>query len=280
MKKLNIYKSTLSEVYGLTPSMIQELGEPDRYCDNPNYKCGPPASLYLVERVEAWIEQNRERVEKARLTRTKRSEAMRALHARKRAERWEKAKEWVASVAITVETPFPETFLDHARRFNKFTAAKGLRSYVRHQLTNYETLLRQVNDEEFSGDLYPLLRERVDAAVANALDSWEATLDRDDPDIIECLRKAAVLEDPVSATWEEYLARYDFHGPVAEAMAKGLQDPRQAHPGWFRVAKVAMEKAVAAGRVTDLSGLNYECIREAIMVERANSGFHQELVLG
>ncbi|MEI7776626.1 MAG: hypothetical protein WCK17_17845 [Verrucomicrobiota bacterium] len=59
-----VYKSTLRKKYGLTPSMIEELGEPDKRVPNQNYRSGPRASLYKVERVEAWIEKNLERIKK------------------------------------------------------------------------------------------------------------------------------------------------------------------------------------------------------------------------
>jgi hypothetical protein len=52
------YKTTLRDVYGFTPSMIAELGPPDKTSDYPH-----PCSLYLVERIVAWIEKNLDRVD-------------------------------------------------------------------------------------------------------------------------------------------------------------------------------------------------------------------------
>src|SRR4051812_37686671 len=104
MKKLYVYRSTVSEVYGLTPSMIDELGTPDRECDNPYYKSGPPANLYLIARVEQWVEENRERVERVKARRLKRSEMMNAEQEKDLAERREQAKEWVQTVPIHIET--------------------------------------------------------------------------------------------------------------------------------------------------------------------------------
>src|SRR5690349_1630057 len=90
-EKQFVYKSTLSKGYGLTPAMIEELGEPDKLCDNPHWSSGPPASLYRVKRVEAWIEGNEERVERARASRVRRSAAGTAVQEMKRGERHRQA---------------------------------------------------------------------------------------------------------------------------------------------------------------------------------------------
>ena len=60
-----ITKSTVKGDYGLTDSMIKELGEPDKIKPNPHYRsAGAPMQLYLRERVEKWVAENRDRIEK------------------------------------------------------------------------------------------------------------------------------------------------------------------------------------------------------------------------
>lgn len=173
-----VYKSTLSRVYGLTPGLIEELGAPDESCDNPHYQSGPSASLYRIERVEAWIDANKERVERARATRAKQSASAKRVHDEKRAARFQKAQEWITSLAIRVERPLSSTLLDDARRCYEFhghedcLSERGLHAYVRHRLTNYEDLLRELYQQEFSPQLYPLLQARVDAVVRAALAEW------------------------------------------------------------------------------------------------------------
>ena len=81
-----VYKSTLRDVYGLTPSMIDELDPPDKIVDNPHYTNAPIASLYLIVQVESWIDANQEQVEKARASRAKRSEAAKKFHDKLRPE--------------------------------------------------------------------------------------------------------------------------------------------------------------------------------------------------
>lgn len=178
-EKLYVYMTTLRKVYGLTPRMIEALETPDELCDNPHYRSGPPANLYLIERVEAWIDEHKEEVEKARASRVKRSAAAKAVHNKKLAERLKAAEKWVACLEITVRSPFSKTLLEDAHRCFALRGEenclneKGLHAYCRHRLTNYESLLRQMYQNEFSGYLYPLLRKRVDDVVMAALLEWK-----------------------------------------------------------------------------------------------------------
>ncbi|AWM39842.1 hypothetical protein GobsT_17870 [Gemmata obscuriglobus] len=74
-----VYKSTLSKTYGLTPATINELGEPDKFCDNPHWPDGPPSGLYSIQRVEFWVGANQERVDRARESRVRRSAAAKTM---------------------------------------------------------------------------------------------------------------------------------------------------------------------------------------------------------
>lgn len=185
MEKKFVYKATLSKVYCLTPSMIQELGEPDKYCVNLNYRSGPSASLYLIERVEAWIEAIKERVDRARASRAKRSSAMKAVHDLKRAERWLKAQEWLMAFPININRPLPSTLLADARKHYTIPdhvdplQTKALFAHVRHRQSNYEEILQELYQQEFSNDLYPLLRLRIDPLVQEAVADWHASIKKE-----------------------------------------------------------------------------------------------------
>ena len=120
------------------------MGEPEKFSDNPHWSSGPPASLYSVKRVEAWVEANKERVEAARDSGVRRSAAGTAVQERKRIERHRKAQEWADTVRIEVAS-FPATLTEDARRRHSNLTEKGFRAHVRHRLTNYESLLRQAD---------------------------------------------------------------------------------------------------------------------------------------
>ena len=179
-----VYKSTVRHTYGLTPSMIDELGEPDRYVDNPHYKTGPPASLYRIDRVETWIEENQERVDKARASRARRSAAQLKLWDERRKRERQEAMDWVHSVPVTTTKELPNDLLDATmKRFGltelNFAKSKALRATVRHERTNYNDLLHQMKqfDWRLQPELYQRLRKRVDAVVEDRLADWKAKHD-------------------------------------------------------------------------------------------------------
>lgn len=64
-------------------------------------------------------------------------------------------------------------------------------------------------------------------------------------------------EQPIPATWLEYLEKYDFNSPEAVALSNVLQDPQRAHPVWFKKAEIAV-------RGLKLEELTYEAITRAI----------------
>lgn len=183
-----VYKSTLSRVYGMTPSMIRELGQPDKTCENPHWKSGPyEASLYLLERVEAWVEENQGRLETARQSRANRSAAMKAVHQKKQTERLRQEQEesrtiqaWVQTLTVVVESPLPDSLRENALKWKNrwgtstLDAEKAIRNHVRHRYTNYDKLLQVLSKSEFySFEAYPFLRQRMDAVVEVALAEWE-----------------------------------------------------------------------------------------------------------
>ncbi len=181
-----VYKSTLRKFYGLTPTMIEELGGPDKYRTNPHWRGAPDASLYSVARIEEWVGANRERVERARANRAKRSAAAQAAQERKREERRREteerrrdALEWANGLVVEVERRLPGTLVEDARRTHPKLTEKALRAHVRHNLTNYDSLRRQLHGSEFRGELERLIRERTDALVQAAIDEWRRRPGRD-----------------------------------------------------------------------------------------------------
>lgn len=186
-EKHYVYKTTLRKVYGMTPKMIEELGEADKYVTNPNWKTGPyEASLYLIERVEAWVEENQDRLVKAKASRAIRSAAMKAVHKEKQEqrrreeqERLRKGRAWADKVEVVVKRPLPKTLLVDARRYKDFGRTvvapddRKLRNHVRHKYTNYHLLLHEIGPWEVRGEVYEHLRKRLDAIVEEVVVEWE-----------------------------------------------------------------------------------------------------------
>lgn len=95
-----------------------------------------------------------------------------------REKRRRAAEERLLSTEIIVNRPFPGTLVVDAqkkftfRKSGELLKQKGLHAYVRHQFTNYLDLLQQLRAGDFSYELYRVLRQRVDFAVAQSLVEW------------------------------------------------------------------------------------------------------------
>ncbi|MCZ7547400.1 MAG: hypothetical protein M5R40_29525 [Anaerolineae bacterium] len=173
-----VYKTTLRKVYGLTDAMIADLSAPDALVPNPHYRDGPPAMLYRIARVEAWIEAHAAEVEAARDQRRRRAAGQR----RATAVKYDRTLRWAQTAPIYIEgisSDLPE----RAARYYALAAwaqgrddgwgealtEGGLIAYARHTCTNYEDLLRELSGRVGAADAYPILKTRVNEAVCAAL---------------------------------------------------------------------------------------------------------------
>jgi hypothetical protein len=191
--KTHLYESTVRKEYGLTPAMIEELGEPDRFATNPHYKSGPSARLYLISRVEAWVEANRQRVEEAKEKRAKRSAALepsRQAKLAKRAEelRAEKAQRKQEHARIRRETqvwtdeqilqiaPLPDDLTKNVCQFFRWDRGEPTptqyRSYVRQVLSNFNALRDSAKKQPHFDVLADVLRRRFDCEIDRVLNEW------------------------------------------------------------------------------------------------------------
>ena len=67
-----ITKFTMKHDYNMTDALIKKLGEPDKITRNPIYSSAAPMQLYLRERVEKWVAENPELIQKVVERRKKR----------------------------------------------------------------------------------------------------------------------------------------------------------------------------------------------------------------
>ena len=67
-----ITRITMIHDYNMTDALINKLGEPDKITKNPHYSSAAPMKLYLRERVEKWVEENPELIQKVIERRKKR----------------------------------------------------------------------------------------------------------------------------------------------------------------------------------------------------------------
>jgi hypothetical protein len=173
-----MYKTTIKEVYGLTDSWIKRLGDPDKQVSNPHYGSGPPASLYLISRVEYLIDENREEYEKLQERRIKRRKIAQAVADRLRKE----TVEWAEGIEVHKVGNLPRSRQELEKRtINQYLefrwAMRGdyiadetlftmshnaLIAYLRHNHTNYDFLLNKISGRVGIGNAYMIIRNRCD----------------------------------------------------------------------------------------------------------------------
>ena len=175
--------------YGLTPSMIADLGPPDFRDENLHNSFGPLANLYSVERVERWVGENTERVEEAKSKRPARSAAGKLAHQRRlkneelrKQEKLAPAIEWIDTANVVIE-PLPDDLIEQVKREYKFKKnwptleQRGLLRWIRMKRTNFLSLLKELRRSPLcegwmQRPLEEHLQARIDQLVGDALSEW------------------------------------------------------------------------------------------------------------
>ena len=171
------------EEYYLTDKMFRSIGEPDELAKNPHYRTAAPMKLYFRERVEEWVDNNIELVEKSKIRRLKLSKIQKARHEKLRQQMIKIAEEWQPKFTEEI----PVDICEQATNFYKWRyedfrelTLRGLVSYIRHTHTNYEQFLVEVSIRRKTdkgktgiGLLYPILRVKVDDIIIEKFNSDE-----------------------------------------------------------------------------------------------------------
>lgn len=167
-------------IYYLTKSMFEDLDPPDLTLKNPHYRNGPPMKLYLIERIESWIEANSDRVAKAKAHREKvskkLSEAQKERYRKLRAELEKELEQWTPeliypltpSVILEAHDYYRERYRDYKGKLTY----NGLVAFIRHNYTNYHYGLMDLDrlkDPYLTEDLYMAIRRKVDRFVRGIL---------------------------------------------------------------------------------------------------------------
>lgn len=98
-KTAYIPQSTVKEEFNLTDSLLKLLGEPDKTKPNPHYLSAPPMRLYERSRIERWVAEHADLIEKAReRSASARRAAAPRVRAREQAEAAAAAAEYEALV--------------------------------------------------------------------------------------------------------------------------------------------------------------------------------------
>jgi len=174
-----IYKTTIKTTYGLTDAWIKRLGSPDKEVPNPYYR-SRRSYLYLRQRVEDFIDDHREEYDKLIAGRAERSRRANEVMSRRIRE----LVDWAETVQIEIGH-LPERLgqlkkatvsrhelfeMMRGRDWSEFILSlRAIVAYVRHNMSNYETLLGQCKSQPGTHLAYCIIRNRIDQLIEQRL---------------------------------------------------------------------------------------------------------------
>ncbi len=164
--------------YFLTDKLFRSIGDPDLIKPNPNYRSAPTMKLYLKERLENWIADNSDLVEKIMLRRHKLSKIQKEAHQRKRERLLTKIKAWEPQVYLEEISSLilSEAYVYYTNRYADFNGDltdNAVCSYIRHWYTDYEGFLSRIDN--YKGQtgvklIYPIIKKRVNDLISEKFD--------------------------------------------------------------------------------------------------------------
>ena len=163
-----VYRSTLNIRYMMNDTWIARLGPRDKEVPNPHHRSGPPASLYRVARVEAFLETYADEFADHLARRAKRAATMNAVAEMKRRE----LLDWAESVEIQ-HFSWPDDLSRACGRHLQALFMAGMAhgvpdvtprtilNMLRHACTDYESLLAQADGKVGAGEAYGIIKRRI-----------------------------------------------------------------------------------------------------------------------
>ena len=163
-----VYRSTLKSRYMMNDTWIARLGPRDKEVPNPHHRSGPPASLYRVARVEAFLETHTEEFADHLARRAKRAATMNAVAEMKRRE----LLDWAESVEIQ-HFSWPDDLSRACGRHLQALFMAGMAhgvpdvtprtilNMLRHAYTDYESLLAQTDGKVGVDEAYGIIKRRI-----------------------------------------------------------------------------------------------------------------------
>lgn len=161
-----ITKSTLKKDYGLTDSMIAKIGDPDATKPNPHYRQGAPMKLYERARVEQWIAQHQDMLQRSA---PRKAAAQKAVET-KRQNAQEMINEALSDLQLR---PIPPDIDSRTQAYlfarypdyDGYVTPKAIAAHIRHNYTNYENLLLKIKGKVGAGNLYAQIKEALNQRI-------------------------------------------------------------------------------------------------------------------
>jgi hypothetical protein len=144
-----IYKHNLRVLFGLTPAMVLALGKPDV---DSVADAMPGDGLYSIERVEEWVDANAEWIIQQTLATAILPEPLRV----------PQTLDWAHTVTIEMREMTWGTWLAAQKLPWDHSSDQRKIAFIRHNLTNYPSLLKELVRKSGCREGYYVLRFRVD----------------------------------------------------------------------------------------------------------------------
>jgi hypothetical protein len=148
---------SMRNLFGLNDRMVLALGEPDiQPCNDMSIGDG----LYSIERIETWLDAHGG---------VSAPQSALTDHFDKPSE-WSVTMEWAHMVPIqSIPVTWDVWSKAQQSSWSQLTD-QGKTAFIRHHMTNYPTLVKQLADKPAPHEAYRVLRSRADAIIAGWLE--------------------------------------------------------------------------------------------------------------
>ena len=143
-----ITPTRLKSEFFFTPTLLRQLGPPDKLATNPHYSSGPPMNMYLISRVKLFMRRHRAKFEVAKKRRPSRSLSAGAAvktKTRRLIDEISKTPLVIAKLPRNLESVVSSADAHASDRHGmdaREVGPHGVIAHIRHNYTNYESVLR------------------------------------------------------------------------------------------------------------------------------------------
>lgn len=169
-------KKTIKEEYKLTDSIIKKIGQPDKVTDNPHYKSASPMSLYSRQRIEKWIDENKEIINQSRKRKISAEKAVNT--------KLTKTMTQAETVGFNVPDILREELIElSCKHYNTLWSNRGNNdkyadkdcnpeflnriciNYLRHCMTDYDYELNRIKGKAGKSLAYGVIKDNITQAI-------------------------------------------------------------------------------------------------------------------
>jgi len=164
--------SDLKRKCGLSDKWIKRLGDPDKVCVNPRYKCAAPMKLWGADRVDGFLKEHAEELASYNEKRQKRRKTAKQVAGEQRRKTIRAASKLEIKLDKFPKRPERAVRDSYSRHIGNFLASPGPRhilNMLRHEYSNYERLILLMERRVGADAARELIRDRVNEKIKEKL---------------------------------------------------------------------------------------------------------------